>query len=176
VIAPEGTTDFRLTVDGKAYEITISADSVSVDGQTFGARVERAGPNLVVLVDGRPYYVEVGETAGRLLIVGVDGAPREVELNGGLRAARSSPRAVTPPMTPGQSAGGDREVVAPMAGRITRVAVGEGDRVEAGDLLLILEAMKMENEIRATRPGVVRRVLPSAGDRVLDGQSLVEID
>ena len=62
---------------------------------------------------------------------------------------------------------------APMAGSIIRVLAGAGDRVRAGDTLLILEAMKMEHQITAPRDGVVASLLCREGDQVAAGQELV---
>jgi len=165
--------DFRLTVDGVAHDVSVGPDSITVDGQTFGARVERTGPNVVVLVDGRPYFVEVGETAGDVLIVGVDGTPREVELSG--RTSRPPARVAARMAPPPPAPAGEHSVVAPMAGRVTRVAVSAGDSVEAGDLLLVLEAMKMQNEIRAPHVGIIQRILAIEGSRVSEGEALIEL-
>jgi len=187
-----GPADFRLTVDGTAHDVSVGPDSITVDGQTFGARVERTGRNVVVLVDGRPYFVEVGEMAGDLLIVGVDGAPREVELGSRAQRARVPAARPSPPPSPSATGaataqrpspsaalrpgrGGGNSVLAPMAGRVTRVAVSAGDTVEPGDLLLILEAMKMENEIRATHTGIIERILAEEGSRVSAGEALIEL-
>jgi biotin carboxyl carrier protein len=63
-----------------------------------------------------------------------------------------------------------------MTGRVLRIEVQPGDQVETGALLLILEAMKMENEIRAPRAGTVARVAVSVGDRVNSGDVLVELE
>ncbi len=65
---------------------------------------------------------------------------------------------------------------APIPGRVERVAVKAGDRVEAGSLLLTISAMKMEHEVRATRPGEVREVRVKEGDRVEAGDLLVRIE
>ena len=64
---------------------------------------------------------------------------------------------------------------APMPGRIVKVLVAEGDEVVAGAGLVIMEAMKMENELTATRPGVVRRVHVKAGDAVERDAVLLEL-
>ncbi|MCA9653525.1 MAG: acetyl-CoA carboxylase biotin carboxyl carrier protein subunit [Myxococcales bacterium] len=63
-----------------------------------------------------------------------------------------------------------------MPGRVVRVLVAEGDAVDADDPLLIVEAMKMENEVRAPAAGVVRRVAVATGDTVEAGQLLCELD
>jgi biotin carboxyl carrier protein len=68
---------------------------------------------------------------------------------------------------------GPHAVAAPMAGRVVRLWVAEGDTVEAGQRLLAVEAMKMENEIRAPRAGVVETIAVDAGDAVDHGDDLV---
>ena len=62
-----------------------------------------------------------------------------------------------------------------MQGTVLRVEIGEGDAVEAGQVLVIVEAMKMENEIRAHTPGVVRELAVAVGDSVTSGQSLLRV-
>lgn len=66
-------------------------------------------------------------------------------------------------------------VVAPLVGTIRSIMVSENDRVEAGDVLLILEAMKMENEIYASKSGIIKKVAVSEGQSVHDGDILVII-
>jgi len=73
----------------------------------------------------------------------------------------------------GQS--GDLRVVAPMPGTVIKVLVGEGDVVKRGQPLVIVEAMKMENEVRAASDAEVCRVLVQAGEKVGFGQQLVEL-
>ena len=70
---------------------------------------------------------------------------------------------------------GPRPVVAPMPGLVVRVEVSEGDMVSAGQGMVIVEAMKMENELLAEGPAIVRRVHVSDGDAVEKGQLLVEL-
>jgi pyruvate carboxylase subunit B len=71
---------------------------------------------------------------------------------------------------------GPAHLAAPMPGLIVRVNVNEGDQVRAGQGLVVMEAMKMENELRATAAGVVRRVLVSAGSAVEKGAMLLEME
>ena len=67
-------------------------------------------------------------------------------------------------------------IVAPMPGIILSIAVKEGDQVNAGDAILVLEAMKMENEIHAPRSGTVKKIHVSAGSEVRAGSELIEIE
>lgn len=67
-------------------------------------------------------------------------------------------------------------VVAPLAGSVSKVLVAEGEKIEAGQVLLVLEAMKMETEITAPAAGTVSAVHVSVGDAVQGGQGLVSID
>ncbi len=73
-------------------------------------------------------------------------------------------------------AGGDGTVSAPMQGTIVKVLVGQGDSVEPGQALLVLEAMKMENHINAERGGTVKEVRVVAGDTVGTGDVLIVIE
>jgi acetyl-CoA/propionyl-CoA carboxylase biotin carboxyl carrier protein len=72
--------------------------------------------------------------------------------------------------------GGGGEVVrSPMQGNVLRVAVAEGDRVESGQVLLVVEAMKMENEIVSHRAGIVERISAAEGAQVTSGQELLRV-
>jgi acetyl-CoA/propionyl-CoA carboxylase biotin carboxyl carrier protein len=112
------------------------------------------------------------------VVVEVAGKRFEVVLPAGLmRAAtiappRRTPRRVPPPGV----AGADGAVVAPMQGVIVRVAVGEGDVVEAGQVLVVLEAMKMEQPLTAPRGGTVRALNADVGARVAAGTVLAMVD
>ena len=66
-------------------------------------------------------------------------------------------------------------VVAPLAGSVARILVAEGDEIEAGQVLLVLEAMKMETEITAPAAGKVSAILVAPGDAVQGGQDLIEL-
>lgn len=78
----------------------------------------------------------------------------------------------------GSGVGGGRQggVIAPMPGQIKAILVREGDRVHAGQKLLIMEAMKLENKIPANRDGIVKQIMVRDGDIVSQGQELVVIE
>lgn len=79
------------------------------------------------------------------------------------------------PTTASMSAVSSNAVVAPLAGSVNRILVKEGDEIEGGQVLCVLEAMKMETEITAPSAGTVAAVLVSQGDAVQGGQALIEL-
>jgi biotin carboxyl carrier protein len=119
-----------------------------------GALTSRPGgpPVVEVVVDGWRFELEVEDAA-----------------RAALRDRATRDRA-------GSEAGGSLEVRAIIPGRIAAVAVVPGDTVEAGQTLLVVEAMKMQNEVRAARPGTVARVPVTAGSTVEAGDVLVVIE
>ncbi|MFT4295703.1 MAG: acetyl-CoA carboxylase biotin carboxyl carrier protein subunit, partial [Micropruina sp.] len=87
----------------------------------------------------------------------------------------------TPPPThrvtrPAPARGGDGVLTAPMPGVVVEIDVAVGDTVSEGQTLLVLEAMKMRNDLKAQQPGVVRRIEVQAGDQVRHGDLLLEIE
>lgn len=86
-----------------------------------------------------------------------------------------SPPSVVPSTGSGGSNGDGNGVRAPLSGTVARVLVEEGQTIDAGDVLVVLEAMKMETEITAPEAGTVGAILVSPGDAVSGGQVLVEV-
>jgi len=87
----------------------------------------------------------------------------------------SGPGNVAAPTTARMQAASSNAVVAPLAGSVARVLVEEGDEIEAGQVLCVLEAMKMETEITAPAAGSVGAILVKPGDAVQGGQALIEL-
>ncbi len=110
--------------------------------------------NLKITVNGKSYDVQVEEV-------------------GAASAAAAAPVAAAP-AAPAPAAGGEGEKIeCPMSGTVLKIPVSAGQSVKRGDILLILEAMKMENEIFAPRDGVVTSVDVSAGETVDSGKVLM---
>jgi biotin carboxyl carrier protein len=152
-------TEFSLTLDGVPYKIVVDGNSVLVNGQPFVVGFE----NERVLVDGTSYDVALeGE---RVIVAGI-AYDLAVE---GLGEAKAGPRAAT-------VVAGEGAVVAIMPGKIIRVLVAEGDEVSEGDVVCILEAMKMENELKAPQSGVVQSLHVQPGQDVEAGAVLAEIE
>jgi pyruvate carboxylase subunit B len=160
------TGDLALSVDRADGALT-------ADGEPLDARLTslRRSPHAetVLLVDGgRPHVVTV-ERNGPTTRVWVDGAPVEVDLrtDADLLLERFG-------LDTGDAAA-DREIHAPMPGLVLRVLVAPGDAVEAGQGVVVLEAMKMENELTAPAAGTVAAVHVAAGDAVAKNDLLVEL-
>ncbi|MFN8558734.1 MAG: biotin/lipoyl-containing protein [Dehalococcoidia bacterium] len=164
----------KLTIDGHSFEVELTAEGVSVDGRPFTVRVDGLGSTRIATVNGRPVRVDLRDAAEQTATALVEGRSYTVAISG-RTAARPAPRpaARDAGTTPVAVRGA---VTAQMNGRIVRVAVEPGATVAQGDLLLVLEAMKMENEVRSPRDGIVKEVRVSPGDRVNHGDPLVVFD
>lgn len=127
------------------------------------------GPTLVhVLLGDRSYSVRRGER----------GAQQHLHADGfDAVVALLDPRALRRQLAAGGGAGGGGQLIkSPMPGKVVRVLVEEGQTVDAGQGVVIVEAMKMENELRAEDAGVVTSIAVAAGDLVEGQAELVRID
>ena len=134
---------------------------------------------------GNKYAVEVGEIEDNMIDVTVNGAPYKVELDMELKPRTVKPvvQVAAPPkvqaaapaqkVAPAAPTGGGGTLTSPLPGTVLDVFVRPGDAVKVGQRLLLLEAMKMENNIDADRDGVVKEVKVSKSDAVMEGQVLV---
>lgn len=172
----------KVTIGGRTYEVELRGDVVLVDGHEVPVKVREDEGALIVRAGGVPYRVELPpeEQRGSGMEVRVDYRPFVVTWEGSLApgapAAVRKPAGPTGPAPSGAKAAVSGAVTAQIAGRIVRVDVKPGDVVKAGDVLLILEAMKMENEVKAPKDGTVKEVLVSEGARVAEGDPLVVIE
>ena len=133
-----------------------------------------------VTVDNQTYTVKVEEIAGNS-----NQEPENTAKNPGSQAVAESPKPAPEKEAPAAeqkqeeapkaaaAAGEGYTLKAPMPGSVLEVKVSEGDSVKDGDVLLVLEAMKMENELTASQPGTVSQVLVKKGESVNSGDPLV---
>ena len=146
-------------------------------------------------VKGVDYEVEIAEVEGNIAKVNVNGIPFEVELQKPINAAKhptmNNPKVQAPQpvaqkpaaqpapaaqATPAaQAAGAGTPVKAPLPGTITEVKVQVGQQVNVGDTVLVLEAMKMQNNIEAETAGQVTSILVKQGETVMEGSVLLTI-
>jgi biotin carboxyl carrier protein len=145
---------FAVTVDGRRFHV----DAVRVDAYTLSLLVDKVCSHEVGVAS---------DATGAQLVVRVGATTMAVGLDGGRRTRRAT--AVS------GAAAGPQRVVAPMPGKVLRVPVKLGDSVSAGQPLVVVEAMKMENELRAGRGGTVADIHAREGMSVEAGALLVII-
>jgi pyruvate carboxylase subunit B len=161
---------YQVTIGDRSFAVDIDGERVTVDGREVRARLEPVphtplrrfeadgrSDTLGVTRQGDTWRIQVGGRVWQATVL--DERTRLIrELSGG-----------------GAASGGGGVVRAPMPGMILRVDVGEGESVARGRGLVVLEAMKMENEIRAPEAGVVTRIHAVPGTSVDKGAPLVEL-
>jgi biotin carboxyl carrier protein len=161
---------YRAVVDGRAYAVDVARV-----GDIWSLLVGSDEPVLSppALRPGRSYEVTIGEQGGGELAVYVNHRAVPVSIHGltGPRAQRRTRVDRT-----GEAPTGPVNVVAPMPGRIVKVLVNEGDAVLARQGVVVVEAMKMENEVRAPRAGTVKQVRVTQGALVEARTVLVVIE
>ena len=136
------------------------------DGDTFAVSMTRDGDRLHLLSGQRSTSINLSLTSGDVS----NGGPRKtftVE-SAMLRALKSASG------TDGGGAG-DGTIVSPMPGRVVKNLVAEGDRVTVGQGVVVIEAMKMENELKASIEGIVSKLHATDDDLVESGAPLIEI-
>ncbi len=122
-----------------------------------------------VTVNGTTYEVEVEEVKAAGSAPKAAPAPKATA-----PAPAPAPKAAAPAAAPKVAAGaGEHSIDAPMPGKVIKLVANEGQAVKAGDVLLILEAMKMQNEITADADGTVKKFNVAAGQSVKARESLV---
>lgn len=146
-------------------------------------------------VKGVDYVVEIQDIEGNIANVTVNGIPFEVEKKQPVKAGKqkvklseerrvkseefnssSATNANSAPTTkPAAAAASGKPVVAPLPGTINEIKVKVGDKVNAGDTVVVLEAMKMQNNIDAETSGTIASINVNKGDAVMEGDTLVTI-
>ena len=132
----------------------------------------------IVKVADKSYEVEIEDIHARPVIARVDGQEFEVSPENGIKpTAQKGARGFKPaelskpPSSPGINT---NELTAPLPGTVIEIFVKAGEKIEAGQIILVIEAMKMKNSIRSTRAGKIVEVLVSAGQTVTHKQTLVK--
>lgn len=133
-------------------------------------------------ITGDEYDVHIKEIEDNIATIEVNGTKYEVVIQGEVKSTKT-PRLVRKPVVqqPGeglikkQQSGGGTAVKAPLPGTIFKINVAVGDQVKSGDKLLVMEAMKMENQILAEKDGQISVIKVKEGDAVLQDDVLLEI-
>jgi biotin carboxyl carrier protein len=148
-----GKSLYRVAIDGNEFLVDGKKTgrtnySLIVDNRSFEIEVDNAEDEYRVLVDGRNYHVHLVDERR----VRVGGGQSDIQLQG------------------------RQKVSVPMPGKVIAVLVSEGDSVERGQGLVIVEAMKMENEVRSPIGGTVKEVKVKSGDAVEGGAVLLVVE
>lgn len=142
-----------------------------IDGREYKAVIKDiTSERALVVVDGTEYAVDLVKLGKRPASAdAVRVAPAAAPAVAAAPAAAAAPRASVP------LRGGEGGTVAPMPGLVLSIAVKEGDNVVAGQTLLVMEAMKMENAITASHAGSVAKIYVREGDSIAEGDLLVHV-
>lgn len=167
---------YEVTIDGKPGELLLNGDDghleFSLNNLSGTAELVEVEPGIFsVLVGARSVEVKIGPhptgSASPGFWVDIDGIRRTVEVrdprDGGAHRAAAH-------------ASGRANICAPMPGKVIRVLVAEGDHAEAGAGLVVVEAMKMQNEMKSPRAGRVAAVKTREGATVASGEVLVVLE
>lgn len=170
----------KVTIGGRDYEVEVRGETVVVDGHDYPIKVREEDGYSTVNAGGVAYRVQLPATADRASGMSVQVDYRQFVLEyegriGGVPAPRER-KAVAGTNGSAVAAAVKGGVAAQIAGRVLGVRVKVGDTVAKGDVLLLLEAMKMENEIKAPTDGIVKDIPVKEGDRVAEGQVLVVVE
>jgi biotin carboxyl carrier protein len=142
---------------------------VSLDGKELDASVVEVAPNTFsVLLNGESHQIRIAPRADGTLTLHTGLAEYHAEV--------SDPRVWRGRRHGALEAQGRQQITAPMPGKVVQVLVGEGDAVEAGQGLLVVEAMKMQNEIRSPKTGKVQRLLAKENQAVNAGDVLAWVE
>jgi len=163
---------YIVTLDGREIAVDLTGDTAEVDGRTLHVEFDEVtqGGLASLLVDGRSHRLLAASPQRGVWRLQLDGRTVEV------RVEDERTRAIREMTGAGAGPAGPEPLRAPMPGLVVRVEVEPGQVVGPGDGLVIVEAMKMENELRADAPARVTAVQVAAGDTVERGQVLVELE
>jgi biotin carboxyl carrier protein len=171
--------EYKITLDERPYtaEVKMLDEGgvlvVSVDGSSFTIKATKTDDETWIANDtSADYTVKIIRRSGKNLILEINGEEREVEWERIRKQEVAASAAVSD--SGGQKVSGG--VYPPMPGKITEVLVKPGDSVQSGDTVLILEAMKMFNELKAESSGTVKEVNVEVGSAVTPSNLLVLVE
>jgi biotin carboxyl carrier protein len=159
------------TVEGKSFTIDVQKNQVIVDGQAHAIDLRRIEPLSLysLLVGNQSHELFIEEEQPEAYGVMLEGKLYTVRVQAARDSDRSGPGSSFPAVT-GQTA-----IEAPMPGRVLKTIADVGQAKRAGEVLIVLESMKMQIELRCPQDGVIQALHVSAHDQVTQGQVLVTL-
>ena len=163
---------YEILIDGKPHQLELTKNDglwrCKLDGETFDVDAVVARRDVIsLIVDGTAWEVKRERTATDLHLW-VKSARFAVDVR--------DPRSLRSRRSAGAGVEGPQKLLAPMPGKIVRVLAAAKDEVEAGQGLLVIEAMKMQNEMKSPKKGVVKQVLVAEGAAVNAGDVLAIVE
>ncbi len=164
---------FEIEAGGKLHKVVVDANpsreaplTITIDGEAVMVDARRTSSGFSLLLDGRVVEASItsGEQRGEL-VVHLPSISVPVSIDASRRRGKTA-----------RHADGEQRITAPMPGRVVRVLVAVGDEVELRQPIVVVEAMKMENELRAPKAGRVKEVAVEPGASVEAGRLLVVIE
>jgi biotin carboxyl carrier protein len=163
---------YEITIDRNSYRLELSrADGgwqCRLDGQPVAIDAELTRPDVLSLLIGNEAYEIKRERTASGTHLWVGGARYAVELR--------DPRSWRSRHGGGSGEAGPSKLLAPMPGKIVRVLAGEKTEVEAGQGVVVMEAMKMQNEIKSPKKGRVQKIVAAEGANVNAGDVLAIVE
>jgi biotin carboxyl carrier protein len=155
---------FDVTVNDRAAELQLERERFEYNGITREYSMEPSGPGVFsILIEGRSYRATVL-------------APGTIQVNDRIfNVEVFDPRELRARTSAGASLG-RQNIVAPMPGKVVRILVSVGDSIEPGQGLIVVEAMKMQNEMKSPKAGIVVEIRTKDGATVAAGEILVVIE
>ena len=162
---------YYVAISGRTIEVELHASGVRVDGREVAAEMRElpGTPLRHLLVDGISLPLVATQTEPGVWDLHVDSVRHRAEV------VDERTRAIRAMTGQGAAPKGPAAIRAPMPGLVTRIEVAAGDSVRAGQGVVVIEAMKMENELRADADGIVEQVLVAPGQAVEKGAVLVQM-
>jgi biotin carboxyl carrier protein len=162
---------YDVRTDGKSYRLELNRVdgrwSCRLDGREVEVDAVLARPDVLSLRIGNLAYEVKSERVANEMHLWVGSSRFAVEVRDP-RSLRGRARAADDQ--------GPRKIIAPMPGKVVRLLVGEGDKVEAGAGVAVVEAMKMQNEIKSPKKGTIQKILVSEGSAVNAGDVLIVVE
>jgi len=161
---------------------------VNIDGKNYKLDLERGEKGWRCHLDGREIQLDAVLTRRDVLSVLISGKAYEIKREqtatdlhlwvGPVRYAAEvrDPRSLRGRKGSGSDEAGPKKLIAPMPGKVVRVLVSQNEQVEAGQGILVMEAMKMQNEIKSPKKGVVQKIVASEGTSVNPGDVLAVVE
>ncbi len=163
---------YEIAIDGRNYRLDLNKEDgrwkCALDGEPVEVDAVIARPNVMsVIIGGQAFEVKRERTA--------------TDMHFWVKSARFAvdvrdPRSLRSRRAKGGGVEGPQKLLAPMPGKIVRILAPAGQEVEAGQGVLVIEAMKMQNELKSPKKGVVKQVLAAEGQSVTAGEVLAIVE